>query len=156
MRVLNKTEYPTEEVRELLRFAAKGIRTGGIGGITVTVKNGKHLSGLTNRSPYSSGPRYSITLRLPQQYPRPWWTRTKGEWVETYRVQDWREGLILLAGHEFYHVRQYRKNAARKRKLLLQGIQARERNHSHVRSDRWGSKKLEQYRRQKGEETSAR
>lgn len=99
MRVVNKTDHPTEEVRRLVRLGMKELD--GLKKTTITVASApKHSTGYAQWSP-----SWHIHIRLgpAKSFPQPGWIRHRGgelngDW------KDWQEALVALAAHEGRHL----------------------------------------------------
>jgi hypothetical protein len=115
--VRNTSQYPTEEIRSLVRFATSELD---MRGVCVNVRNNKR-GALAGRA-YYSVPSFSnappnaehlVTLRIgaPERFPHEGhmhrYNSGSGRWPE-YVCEDWREGLIAIAAHEGKHIDQFR------------------------------------------------
>lgn len=106
--------YPPDEVRQLLRFAAKQSEVDHTN-VMVKVKNSsREFRGMAYHTPPDSldwgrirkptQARRLVTIGIggPECFPR----------TEQYRgrqitLRDWRDALVWIAAHEFEHIRQY-------------------------------------------------
>jgi hypothetical protein len=119
MVIRNTSDYPTEEVRELVRFAARDVD---MRRVCVNVKNVRShaTSGmaywgvpLISNAPPSS--EYLVTLRIgsPDRFPcehvYPGKSASLRGWPRV-ELEDWREGLVHIAAHEAKHIEQYREH----------------------------------------------
>ena len=101
--------YPKHEVLAVLKFAAKvtGVKHSGV---MVKVKNSKSISrGMAYHDPYTwkdynNGVRRLITIGLGNAQRFPFNLRILRR-DEVFN--DWRECLVCIAAHEFYHIVQY-------------------------------------------------
>lgn len=107
MKLVNETDYPTEEVRRLIRYATKGLD--GLKGRKVTVRSGKkHGHGLAVWGRYTirDGRRYvnGIYIWVPpiSTFPQKGWKRHRSGPLN-HDWQTWQECLVALAAHEGRH-----------------------------------------------------
>ena len=116
--IRNTSRYPTDEVRELVRFAMQDVDTRAL---CVNVKRqtkhgwtGWAYEGVPLMSNAPRGARYLVTLRVGEQthYPVTRSRVRRGE-PEGVTFHDWRETLVFLAAHEAKHIEQYRENLPR-------------------------------------------
>jgi len=137
MRIKNTSRYPTVEVERLVRFAAKGIESSRV---EVHVKNSKWV--FAGRAWHNIGRSKIINVALdiddlvvirvgsPNNFPIEFsYPRLKT--APRYVIRNWREAIVSLTAHEFYHIRQRRT-----------GKRA-----SEVKAERWALKRLEAYRK---------
>lgn len=125
MKFTNLSQYDTQEVRELVETATKGIK---LRKVKVTVTNTKHT--YAGRA-WDSWPYRRMLIRIgsPDQFPITCkYPRKKT--APTYEMRDWREGIVAVAAHEARHIYQYKFNKRR----------------SEIDAERWAVKKLEEYR----------
>lgn len=136
MRLKNTSRYPDDEVRLLVAFGMKGVRTTGL---EVHVKNartayrGRAYNGVPLISPaakrFSVERLVTIGLGSPRAFPdAP--HRYGGKRSPEMAFADWREALVAVAAHEARHVWQFQY---RKRR-------------SEVDAERFAFKRLTTYR----------
>ena len=138
MRIKNTSRYPDERVREILAFAARGIRDSGV---EVHVKNSSYIyagtfyqSAADLRDVSSSicnAAECLIVVRIgaPDNFPiRATYPGLKTAPEMEYR--SWEEALVGVAAHEFCHLKQYRRG----------------KRYSDVAAERWAKKCLEEFR----------
>jgi hypothetical protein len=120
----NTSHYPTDEIRELVRFATADVD---MRRVCVNVKNSRHARrgmayrGVPGMSNAPKTARYLITIGIgsPEHFPREdgYWNshartngkhRRGGQWPEV-TIADWREQLITTAAHEAKHIEQFRE-----------------------------------------------
>ncbi len=124
MRLRITLAYPTEEVKDLVNFASKGINHRRL---TVWVKNSAYS--WYGRAYLNRGHcvvRIGKENHFPvknHQYPRL-------KRPPIYDINNWQEALVLCVAHELRHQQQWRKNKPR----------------SEVDAERWAYKKLLAYR----------
>lgn len=107
--------YPKEEVRKLLHYAARCVERFDHRHVIVKVKNssygsahGRAYPGLYSTQDVKRGAKYLVTILLGDQFPM---QVTKRPPVV---YQNWREGLVFVAAHEFAHIRDFAWGMARK------------------------------------------
>jgi hypothetical protein len=137
MRIKNTSRYPTVEIEQLVRFAAKGV---GTSGAEVHVKNSRHvLSGgawrllerrdIVNEAKcvdYLVVIRVGLSAKFPIEYCYP---RIKR--APRYTIENWREAIVTVTAHELYHIKQRRTG----------------KRTSEVKAERWALNRLEDYRK---------
>jgi len=98
MIVTNETDYPTNEVRRLVRFGMKGLKVKGVP--VYIVKSRKHATGLAT---WGSKPRVIIRIPSADRFPMTGWRRHRsGPWNHDH--QDWKEAIVSLSAHEGRHI----------------------------------------------------
>lgn len=141
MLLKNTSRYPTEEVRRLLEYAADGFD---LRRVAVHVRNcgrGAYAGRAYFSVPYISSAAKPATrlvvLRIgsPQAFPSSNFIKKLGhpyggKSSPLIEMDNWREGLVALAAHEFCHIHQFQNN--------LSG--------SEVRCERAAEKRLNAYR----------
>jgi hypothetical protein len=114
--VRNTSRYPTDEVRDLVRFATAGLD---MRRVCVNVKNsnvhvcaGWAYDGVPEISNAPVSSEYLITVRLggPERFPARLPTKKRSPDIT---VGCWREALVAMAAHEAKHVEQFRARAPR-------------------------------------------
>ena len=123
--IRNTSRHPDDEVRELVRFATRGID---MGGVCVNVKGGHGLSARAYDGvpSISNAPRrasYLVTIKIGNgvSYPvGPLNRNGKGpdevgprNRFPFFTYADWREWLVVAAAHEARHIHQYRNGEPR-------------------------------------------
>lgn len=148
MHLRNRSAYPTDEVRDLVKFAVSDVD---MRHVCVNVKNRRHVryAGFAYDSvpSISDAPRstkYLVTLGLgpPDRFPTEEHKRHPGAGTSfpVRRFDDWREALVFLAAHEAKHIEQYRENLPR----------------SEVRCDVFAQHMLDRYRKRTAPEGAAK
>lgn len=144
----NRSDYPTDEVRRIIKFAVQDVD---MKLVCVNVKNNRQFSGtgyaydgvpdISNAPPTAC---YLITLRIgsPDRFPVAPHKRHPGAGVRFPErgYADWREALLFFAAHEAKHIEQYRE-----------GLPA-----SEVRADHFAAHMLDRYRTQNGPRSGGR
>lgn len=118
----NESDYPTDEVRSIVRRALVDLD---VREVRIRVRNRR------NDSPRSSGhyreywypsrgedrPQILVTLPRPGIQPHEYrpYERARGD-CPTFPIEDWREKLLAIAAHEGMHHRQTPRNAYGSRK----------------------------------------
>lgn len=113
MIVKNASNYPTDRVRELLQFGAKGVRDAGV---EVHVKNAPNWT-FSGRAYYEipeianvdARAKYLITIKIggPERFPclahhlGVWTMRSYPDGIE---LEDWEDVLVFVGAHEFRHI----------------------------------------------------
>ena len=120
----NRSRYDTAEVRALVRFATADID---MRGVCVNVKNttasyrGMAYQGVPYVSNAPPSAEYLVTIgigpesKFPKrgvsyggvEIPGP-----RGRWPR-YNLNDWREGLVMVAAHEACHIEQFKEGLRR-------------------------------------------
>jgi hypothetical protein len=118
MRVKNTSQYPTAQIKQLMKFAAHGIHDSHV---EVHVKGssnglrGYAYSGVPGIANVYNDVEYLITIRIPpdsNQLPKKALSKVKRIqrlWPNAIPLEDWRDCLLLVAAHEFRHVWQYQR-----------------------------------------------
>lgn len=121
MVIRNTSRYPTETVRELVKFATAGVD---MRRVCVNVKNRwkaayagwayDHVPSISNAPPSSE---YLVTLGIgpEEKFPMPEHKRHRGAGTSfpVRRFDTWQEALVFLAAHEAIHIEQYRERLPR-------------------------------------------
>jgi hypothetical protein len=120
MRLVNKTKYPTKEVRQLIRVGAKGIS---LRNISVTVVPARlRVSGRA----WLRSRRILIRLPGPDVFPKSGWRRHRSSPLN-HDYQNWREALVALAAHEVCHLdipdRFYREHSMQQVEMLCEAFE---------------------------------
>ena len=137
MRIKNTSRYLTVDVKRLIRFAAKGIRTSRI---EVHVKNSKNI--FAGRAWHNIGRNRVVNVadniddlvvvrlgppdRFPFEFSYP-----RRKTAPRYTVKNWKEAIVSVTAHELYHIKQRRTN----------------KRASEVKAERWALRRLEAYRK---------
>lgn len=118
--IRNTSRHPDDEVRELVRFATRGVD---MARVCVNVKGGHGLSaraydGVPSISNAPRRARYLVTIKIGNgvRYPvGPHDRRGRGpdevgprNRFPFFTYADWREWLVVAAAHEARHIHQYR------------------------------------------------
>lgn len=138
MVIRNTSQYPTDEVRALVRFAVADLD---MRRVCVNVKNdrrgscgGMAYDGVPFISNAPPSSEYLVSLRIgsPERFPEEhvYPGKTDPRWPRV-TLADWREALVHLAAHEGLHVEQMRE-----------GVRT-----SEVRAERFAGRMLKLYRR---------
>jgi hypothetical protein len=106
--IRNRSQYPTDEVRRLVRF---GVRHLDMRGVCVNVKNARYTA-LRGRAymgvPYiSDAPPtadYLVTIGIGSEEHFPFPQQSAGD-----LIADWREALVFVAAHEGLHIEQFKE-----------------------------------------------
>lgn len=139
MIIRNGSSYPTERVRQLIKFATKPID---MRHVCVNVRNSGHafagrayprIPSISNAPPSS---RYLISLRIGPRSKFPLMHRYTGgsKRFPQYELTDWEEALVMLAAHEALHIEQYREAMSR----------------SELRAELFAVRRLEAFREAEG------
>lgn len=130
MSIYNTSKYPTNEIRDLILFGMKGIKTDDVF-VHVKHTSQKTFRGLAHRIvPYSSKAhklkkqyKYQITIAIghaswfPVSTGRRVYKRNGqveivgygGKASPVYTVNNWQEAFVAVAAHEARHIYQFRK-----------------------------------------------
>jgi len=107
--LINKTEYPTPEVRKILKWLAKGLE---VHPQEVTVDYNLPRDERSMGSGRAWGGRGKVLIRLPRpgkcSYPKIYWPYERKQGPEHFGVECWKESLVTIGAHEFQHLRQYK------------------------------------------------
>lgn len=133
MRLKITANYPIEEVKQLVKLASKGINHRNM---TVFVKNSRH--GFRGRAYYGTwwlnGKRHQnhcvVAIGKPSHFPIKNHSYQGLKTAPVFDLNDWKEALVHVTAHELYHQRQF----------------IRRKRNSEVEADRWGLKRLIEYR----------
>jgi hypothetical protein len=132
-RVINRTEYPDDEVRRLVRVGMKGLNTKSV---KVTVVPGRKFA--TGYARW--GLREHVVLRVPPEsaYPLEGWRRHRSSpW--NHDARDWREAIVALAAHEGRHIDLWRN-----------GVRHRSVQQIEMACEAWEHGVLKEYREKNG------
>lgn len=113
----NTSQYDTTVLRELAKFAARGI---GHHNVELHIRNSNsNIRGRCFYRPFdikvkvsSKKIRNLITLKLPGEMPKKTWSGVKriGRlWPDGIPMEDWRDAILMVLAHEFRHVWQDRR-----------------------------------------------
>jgi hypothetical protein len=122
--IRNKSDFDTEEVKKLVRFACQELD---MSEVLCEVKNTSHpYAGRAyncvphHMKPWPAGSFYAMKLRVGTKVATwPHWyhgyeeDRKNPEWP-LWELRSWQETLVMLAAHEAYHISLY-KNGTRPR-----------------------------------------
>ncbi len=110
MRVTNTTPHPIAEVKELLAFAARGVRSAGI---EVHVKRSRYsyrgmaYDGIPHMANVAKATKRLITIGLGATWDNgstnPIGKRIRRLWPEGIVLDGWQDGLVYIGAHEFRH-----------------------------------------------------
>lgn len=108
MKILNRTDRPTKEIRRLIRYATRGLNAEhAVYEIRESRRrawNGKRYASGHARKDWPAG-HGRIVIRIPpdSEFPFEGWQRHKASpWNHDYHC--WREALVALAAHEAKHI----------------------------------------------------
>jgi hypothetical protein len=157
MRLTNTSHYDTDEARELIEFAMRGVNTAHV---AVHLKNssqaygGMNYDGIPSVAKTHETARSLITLRIgaPDKFPAT--VQYPGlKTAPRYVMETWQEALVAVAAHEAHHHRvhhiNHRRHAARNREVRNGNVPqalVKEMRNSEVSAERHAVKKLELYR----------
>ena len=110
MRIINKTDYPTTEVRKYLEIGARGLD---VGDIMITVKKSRKWVRGTAWWGYS--PRIVIYMPSPDRFPFKGWRRHRSSPLN-HDHRDWREALVSIGAHECRHIDLWRNGYFRRKR----------------------------------------
>lgn len=137
MRIKNTSKIPTEQLKPLFEFAAKGC---GHAGVEVHVRNEPHYPhgrcywGIPDMANVAKNAKCLITLHLPpldkpQCWPDRWGNSYRLKWLAKkwphFPFETWQDCVIYLTAHEFRHfwqwnrIRRWRKEFAIARAIWL-------------------------------------
>ena len=115
--IRNASRYPTDEVRQIVKFAMSEVD---VRGVCVNVKRlrgagwkGWAYEGVPYVSNAPSQADYLITLAVGEALPFPVKPRHIRRGEPMWGLEDWREAFVFLAAHEAKHIEQYRENLPR-------------------------------------------
>jgi hypothetical protein len=114
LRLKNTSRYPTDEVRQLVEFGMRGVRTERL---EVHVKNSADIfGGMAYHGVPSISTAYGkatvdrlVTIRIgaPERFPHTRMTRYVR--APVYDLRDWREAMVMVAAHEGRHIQQMQR-----------------------------------------------
>jgi hypothetical protein len=133
MKLRNTSQFPIEEIRQLLRIATKGVS---LSDTAIHTKNSakKYAGRAYEVAPSTTTYRRLMVVRLgDNQYP----IRVSYDWryktAPEFFAQNWQELFVLIAAHEARHIQQFKK-----------GWRC-----SEIDAEKFAGKRLEDYRKQK-------
>ena len=117
MRVKNTSSYPTARVKEILRFAFRGVKDAGV---EVHVKGasrgarGYAYGGIPSIANVAKGARYLVTIGLPEDTHRlpkkTWGTKSiKKLFPRGIPLESWEDALVYIGAHEARHIWQVQR-----------------------------------------------
>lgn len=119
MRIKNTSPYPTERVKELLRFAFRGIADAGVEvhvkGTTTKRYGGLAYGGIPHIANVAATTRYLITIRLPRNEDsllpvmKAGTKRLRRLYPEGIPIENWEDLLVFIGAHEGRHIWQYQR-----------------------------------------------
>ncbi len=136
MRLRNTSQYPTEEVRKLVKWACAPID---MRRVCINVKNssgsfaGRAYDYVPSISNAPASSEYLVTLRIgsPERFPLEEHRYPgKSDRFPSYDIRDWREALVFLAAHEAVHIEQFKEG----------------KSHSELRCEMFALKRLREFR----------
>ena len=114
MRLHNTSRYPTDEVRRLVEFGMRGIRTERL---EVHVKNSSdHFRGMAYHGVPAISTAYgkatvdrlvTIGIGAPERFPHVRMTRYQR--APVYELFTWQEAVVMVAAHEGRHIQQMQR-----------------------------------------------
>ena len=137
MRIRNTSRYPTDEVREIVKWACAPID---MHHVCVNVKGssrsfrGMAYQGVPTVSNAPATSEYLVTVGigaessfpiLGHRYPG------KSDRFPSYDLHDWREALVLVTAHEAAHIEQFREDVS----------------HSELRAETFAVRRLNEWRK---------
>ena len=113
----NTSQYPTERIKELLKFALEDVPDEALRGLAISIRNGSssvagyaypYVCGVSQWISVA-GVRRMITMRIgdPSKFPAKNYYSQKYTSVNEQIFNDWEEGLIHLTAHEARHQVQF-------------------------------------------------
>ena len=116
MRVKNTSSYPSERIKDLLRFAFRGVQDAGV---EVHVKGssrgarGYAYGGIPSIANVAKDARYLVTVGLPKDKELPtqtWGTKSiKKLFPEGIPLENWEDVLVYIGAHEARHIWQVQR-----------------------------------------------
>ena len=117
MRVKNTSSYPTDRVKEILRFAFRGVKDAGV---EVHVKGssrgarGYAYGGIPSIANVAKDARYLVTIGLAKDrdlFPKQTWGTKSIEklFPEGIPLENWEDILVYIGAHEARHIWQYQR-----------------------------------------------
>ncbi len=122
MRIRNRSQYPTDEVRLLVKWACAPID---MRGVCINVKGSSaafagmaydYIPSVSN-APASCDRLVTLRIGSEDKFPLAE-SRYPGasDRFPSYDIRDWREALVFVAAHEAAHIEQYREGTSRSEK----------------------------------------
>lgn len=115
MIVRNTSSYPTEEVKKLVAFAAKGFNDSKV---CINVKNnsrsyaGRAYRGIPSVSNAPSSSDYLVVVRIgkPDKFPcDDYYSHKKYKRLTPFSMDTWQEALVTVTAHELTHIQQFKR-----------------------------------------------